>query len=290
MQKRLFILALFVASAAAPQLHAQASTLPSAQTGDKTGAATDRGRKLVDEAIAALGGDKWLNRTNWLQVGQTTTFYKSAPNPYVSGFEEYIRAQPYGRRVVVVSETPRILPQLILGTPSVSHSKDVSLVYTPDDAFEVTFRGKKELPKDELEDYRRSQKYRLDVILRDWANRPGTIISYEGTEMVERRLADRVSILTPDNQTAILELQEGTHLPLSRTVIYRDPLYKDQDTDVEQYDNYQPFDGIETPMTITRLHNGDMVAQRFITKIQYNLQLSDDVFDPDRPLGKKIKK
>jgi hypothetical protein len=282
------IFATLTLSFGSPRLRAQASAIPSAQTGDD--ASGNAGRKLLDSMVTALGGEKWLNRTTWIEFGKTATFYKGAPNPDTTGFEDYSRAQPFGERVVLDTESPRILVQMLGGIPSVKTSRDIAFVYTPTDAFSVDYKGKTELPKDELQDYLRRRKFTLDVIVKVWAHEPGAILTDGGTEMVDRRLADRLTILTPDNQSAVLELDDSTHLPISRTVVYRDPLYKDQDTDIEQYDNYQTFAGIPTPMTITRLHNGDIVAQRFLTKVEYNVPLADDLFNPDRPLQKKAKK
>ena len=269
-----------------PRGRAQAAAIPSAETGaDQSG---QRGRKLLDEMIAAMGGDTWLHRTTWVEYGKSSAFYKGTPNPDVSGFEEYNRARPFGRRVVIITESPHILAQMF-GIPSVGNARDVAVVYTPKDAFLVDYKGKTELPKDELEDYLRRQKYTLDVLVQQWARQPGVLIMDEGTDLVGRRLADKISILTAENQTAVLDLDESTHLPLSTTVQYRDPLYKDMDTDVEQFDNYQTIQGIATPLTITRLHNGDIVSQRFLTRVEYNRPLPDALFDPDLPL-QKVKK
>jgi hypothetical protein len=87
-----------------------------------------------------------------------------------------------------------------------------------------------------------------------------------------------------------LQLDESTHLPLSLSYQYRDPVYKDLDTDVEQFDGYQPVQGIMTPYTVTHLHNGDTVSQRFLTRITYSDKLPDGMFDPDLPVEKKVKK
>ena len=107
--------------------------------------------------------------------------------------------------------------------------------------------------------------------------------------VVGRRLADKVSVLTASNDEVTIALDESNHRPLSRTFQWRDATYKDYDTDEEQYDNYQPVQGIMTPLTITRLHNGDTVSQRYLTKVVYNSNLSADLFDPDRPLKEKAK-
>ena len=261
------------------QVHAQASTIPSAQSAPEA-QGENRGRKLLEQMVDALGGDAWLNRTDWISYGKGATFYKSQPNPYVSEFEEYTRAQPFGVRVIIVSKLGVFIP---------TTKRDVAVIWTLDDGYEVTFRGKKELPKDEVEDYQRRRRHTLDVVVKDWLKQPGVMVTYEGTGLVGRRLADKVSVLTASNDEVTIALDESNHRPLSRTFQWRDATYKDYDMDEEQYDNYQPVQGIMTPLTITRLHNGDTVSQRYLTKVVYNSKLSSDLFDPDRPLEKKAK-
>ena len=42
----------------------------------------------------------------------------------------------------------------------------------------------------------------------------------------------------------------------------------------------------ESPFTITRFHNGDMVNQRFLHRAYYNETLLPDTFDVDKALAK----
>jgi hypothetical protein len=66
-------------------------------------------------------------------------------------------------------------------------------------------------------------------------------------------------------------------------------VYKDLNTDVQEFDDYHVVQGIATAYSITLLHNGDMTGQRFLTKVAYNSKLAADLFDPDRPLEKSTK-
>jgi hypothetical protein len=261
------------------QAYAQASAIPSAQSAPEA-QGENRGRKLLDQMVAALGGEAWLNRVDWITYGKGATFYKGQANPYVSEFEEYTRAQPFGDRVVIVSKMGVFIP---------TSKRDIAEVWTLDNGYEITFRGKKELPKDDVEDFQRRRRHKLEVVVKDWLHQPDVLVTYEGTSMVGRRLADKVSVLTASNDAVTIDLDESTHLPLSRTFEWRNATYRDHDVDEEQYDGYQPVQGIMTPLIITRLHNGDMVTQRFLTKVVYNSKLSPDLFDPDRPLEKKAK-
>ena len=90
------------------------------------------------------------------------------------------------------------------------------------------------------------------------------MIVSEGTAMVERRLADRVTVLTANNDAVTLDLDAATHLPIRRTFQWRNPQFNDYDEDAETYDDYHTIQGLPTPMTVTRYHNGDMTNQRYL--------------------------
>ncbi len=274
------LLTLVLAATLGVYAFAQASAIPSAQTPPEA-PGENRGLKLLNQMIVALGGDAWLNRNDWVEVGKGATFYKGSANPYVAEFERYYRAQPYGERIILVSKMGIFIP---------TTKRDVAEVWTADNGYEVTFRGKKELPKIDVEDYKLRRQHTLDVVVKDWIKQPGVLITFDGTDMVGRRLADKITVLTATNDSVDLELDESTHLPLSRTFQSRNATYHDFDEYVEQYDDYHPLQGIMTPLTITRLKNGDMVSQRFLTKVTYNTNLPADLFDPDRPLAKSAKK
>lgn len=275
-------------AAAVPQsAEAQASAIPSAQSAPADGT-SNRGRQLLDTMVAALGGEKWRQRDDWTETGQGSTFYKGQPNPYVYRFEEYYHAQPFGERVVIVSKNANAITALI-GVPIGKEKRDIATVWTADNGYEVTFKGKKELPRDLVAEYQRRRRHTLDVLVNDWLQRPGTLVTYEGENMYGRRIAEKVTVLTADDDSVTLLLDSGTHLPISSSFQSRNATYKDIDTDEEQYDNYQPQDGILTPLTVTRLHNGDMVSQRYLTRVVYNTKLSPDLFNPDRSLQKKAK-
>lgn len=256
---------------------AQASALPSAQAApiNDDGA---HGRKLLDAMIAALGGQAWLNRSTERLEGRSATFYKGLPNPYEAQFEEYLRVAPFGERIVIVSKQGVFIP---------TTKRDVAEIWTTENGYEVSFHGRKELPKIDVEDFERRRLHSLDTVLLDWLKRPGTLVTFEGADMDDRHLVDHVSILTTDNDAVTLGLDQETHLPRSRSFQWHDPIYKDLDTDLERYDDWQSESGIMTALTITRYHNGDMASQRFLTKVQYGLPLTPELFDPDHSLSKK---
>src|SRR5258708_19899353 len=76
-----FALGLALVSAlATPCLYAQASDIPSAAPTGRAGMTQEQlGRKLLDEMVAALGGQAWLDRKDMQVRGRTASFFRAAP-------------------------------------------------------------------------------------------------------------------------------------------------------------------------------------------------------------------
>jgi hypothetical protein len=87
-----------------------------------------------------------------------------------------------------------------------------------------------------------------------------------------------------------IELDAQTHLPVRRTFEWRDPLYKDENVDADEYELYHDIDGIETPFSVTRFHNDDMTNQRFLYGVTYGGPVPAALFDPNVALQKIDKK
>jgi len=275
---------LFTASLLVPrQLPAQASEIPSAAPPTVAGQTADqRGKLLIDQMIAALGGDAWLNRSTMQLDGRTSSFFQGAPNPYITEYHELRRfpapGQPGADRVGFLTPRGMILPGKVI---------DVVQIWMDGHGYEITYKGKTELPKDQVEEYYRRRAHSIEEVVHNWIHAPGVMIIGEGTTLVGRRIADKVTILTANNDAVTLELDSTSHLPVRCTFQWRNPQFKDFDEESEEYDDYHPIQGLPTPLTITRYHNGDMSNQRFLTKVVYNVPLSADTFDPAILLKKK---
>ncbi len=270
---------------AAPQrLHAQASDILSAAPASATTGQSDteRGRQLIDQMVAALGGEAWLNRTTIQIDGRTSSFFHSQPNPYIVEYHEQRRLAVNGQteadRVGFLTERGMIEP---------GKKIDVVQIWTAGNGYEITYKGQAALPKEQVEEYTRRRAHSIEEVVHTWLKAPGVMIVSEGTIMVVRRLADRVTVLTADNDAVTLELDATTHLPLRRTFRWRNPQFKDYDEESETYDDYHTIQGLPTPLTITRYHNGEMANQRFLTRVVYNLPLDPSLFDPAILLKKK---
>jgi len=268
---------------ATPALWAQASEIPSAAPVLPAGQTPEqRGHKLLDQMVEALGGDAWLNRNNLQERGHLARFFRGTPTGIVVDFtaiHQFPKAgRPEAERVGFITDKSMILP---------GKKIDVVQIWTNDTGYEVTFKGKTPLPHDQVEDYFRRQAHSIESVVRDWLKAPDVMVVSEGSSMVERRLADKVSILSANNDAVTIELDAATHLPLRRTFEWRNDRFKDHDEDAEEYDDYHTIQGLPTPLTRTRYHNGDMVSQTFFLKAEYDVDLPPDAFTQELLVKKK---
>ncbi len=260
-----------------------AGDMQPAQPPDRPGETVEQhGRRLLDEMVKALGGEAWLNRGTMYSEGQTAAFFRGQPTGSVVRFNEYKRfstgTTPDLERVEYLTIRGMIMPGM---------KRDVAHVWTADNGFEVTFKGRSELPKPQVGDYLRRREHTIEEVMRVWVKEPGVSIVSEGTGMRDRTPIDKVTILTASNDAVTLELAQDTHFPVERSFEWRNQQFKDLDIDEEVYGDWRLIQGIGTAMNMTRYHDGDMVDQTFYTKVRYGDPFGPELFNPDAPFVKK---
>jgi hypothetical protein len=283
MKQVVFCIAIGLLTTAARPILAQARDIPSAGPTHAQGETQEqRGRKLLDQMLEALGGDAWLNRHNVRFLGHAGRFFQGAPNGIVIDFtttRQFANGdRPYAERIGFITDKSMILP---------GKKIDIVQIWIDNTGNEITYKGNSKLPKDQVEDYYRRLDHSIESIYRVWLKSPGVMVIDEGSTMVERRLTERVSILSSNNDAVTVDIDSATHLPRRRTFEWRNATFKDLDEDAEEYDDYHTIQGLPTAFTISRYHNGDLSSQIFYTKVEYDVDLPPDTFNPDVLLKKK---
>lgn len=224
-----------------------------------------KARAALDAMIKALGGDRWLNLQNSYVEGRIAAFYQGKPTGVTVRYWDW--STPTEQRIDL--------------TEKKSDKRDWIQVYTGKECWEITFRGKRPMQKDQCAEAIRRRDHSIEAAVHVWMKDPSTVLMYEGQSLAERHLAEQVTLLAADNDSLTIQIDADTHLPLRRTYFWRDPVYKDKNEEVEEYDDYHNVGGLPTPFTITRFHNGDMTSQRFVFKANYDVRLPPDAFNVD---------
>jgi hypothetical protein len=214
-------------------------------------------RAVLDAMVQALGGDNWLHMKNQMRKGHVASFFQGQPNVGTTLFWEY-HAWPDHDRVEYTKH--RDVVQLFIGRQG----------------WEVTYRGRKALPQEQVDEYLRRRDHSIETAVKLWMKDPRTILVYEGQHLAARHLADQVTLISPENEAVTILTDVQTHLPLRRSFEWRDPVYKDKNLDAEEYDDYHLVDGFPTPFTITRFKNDEMISQRYLDAAVYNQNLDEE--------------
>lgn len=241
-----------------------------AQGGDDAAQNAEQARAVLNAMVKALGGDAWLNIRNVMQKGHVAAFFQGQPDLGTTELWQYHQWPDHDR-------------------VEVTKHRDVLEFYVGRQGWEVTYRGKKAIPADMLDEFLRLRDHSIETAVKVWMKDPKTILIYEGKRMAARHMADQVTLISADNQSITIQTDEQTHLPLSRSFQWRDPVYKDKNTELEEYAGYQTIEGFPTALSITRSKNGDMVRQYYIDKVEYNRDLPGEFWDPDAA-ARQVKK
>jgi hypothetical protein len=234
-----------------------ASTSPVAQ------ANALKARTLLNDAIAALGGEAYLNIQDISQQGRTYSFHLGQPNSAGLEFWRFYKYPDKDRY-------------------ELTKQRDVVEHYNGDKAIEINYKGPRNQDAKDVASYQKRRPYALDWVLRHWLTQPGIALFYEGQTVAEGKNVDQITIMNAQDDAITIYLDVDTHLPVKKSFSWRDPTDKQRNVEEESYDNYRPTQGIMTPYTVTRYYNGDMSNQRFLSLVQYNQNLSDSLFDPSQ--------
>jgi hypothetical protein len=246
-------------AAASPAVKAESANpwLPPLTGGED--ATVKKARALLTQMIEAMGGQNYFDIRSFEQTGMSYAFYNGKPNSL--GTEFY--------RIVKFPDKER---------SELTKKRDVVYIENGDQGYEVTYKGTSLQDPKSWHDYVRRRNFSLDSLLRDWLKCPGTQMFYEGTAIAEQRMADVVSLVNAQNESASIFIDQTTHLPIKKTFVYRDPLDKQKDEEGEIYGNWRIEGGLNTPHSIVRTHNGDYTNQRFIKTITFNVPAPDSLF------------
>jgi hypothetical protein len=247
----------------------------------------------VEQAIAALGGPAFTAYTTRSEEGRTYSLYHSQTRGPGVLYKRYYRYADKDRLEIVmernISSTDLIISQapIPLPEPKANHKTDLVILHTGDQGYEVSYKGTVREEAKTTEDYLRRRGRSLEWVLRQWIHEPGVAFFYDGTALANSNLAEQVTITNSRNESVTLFLDATTHLPVKKAFTWRDRTDKERNIEEEVYDNYKPVQGIMTPYTLSRFYNGDLVSQRFLSKVNYNNELPESLFQAEEPSSSK---
>lgn len=255
------VLAAASAFAQTPQSATAPSNWPTAQFAASKDPSVQKAYQVLNQMLRALGGDAWLGVRTMQTQGRAYTFNHGQPTSMSIQYWRFWE-WPDKERVEVTKD------------------RDIIEIYNGDKAYETTYKGTVTQDDKETQNYLRGRDHSLESVLRKWLPAQGSSILYSGTAMVERNMADEITVLNSSNDSVTISVDSTTHLPVKVGFSWRDPADRQFDDESVIFSNYKPVQGVQTPYGVVRNRNGEMISQRFLQSITYNADLAPSLFEP----------
>jgi hypothetical protein len=230
-----------------------------------------RAKRVIDDAIAALGGDKFLKMEDRIESGRAYSFYHDR----LSGLSD---ATIY-TRYLTPTEGKTADDLAVRERQAFGKYEELGYVlFREDGAWEVTFRGARDLDQDRIDRYRDTTLRNIFYILRIRLGERGLIFESKGADVVENQPVEIVDITDSQNRVVTVYFHQDTKLPVRQSMVWRDPKTHDRNEEVTRFARYQNAGGVQWPHQIMRERNGDKVYQIFSDSVSINRGLSDSAF------------
>ena len=244
-----------------------------------------RGKKTIDDSIAALGGNTFLTMADRTESGRAYSFYRDE----ISGLSI---AKIYTRYLTVPpSKSAEDLGQRekeVFGK-----TDDTSVLFLENEGWDTSWRGSKRMEQDRFDKYKETTLRNTLYLFRERLHEPGMIFESKGSDVVENVPVDIVDITDSDNHVIHVHFHQTTRLPVRQIYKLKNPVSKEQDEEVTLFARYRDVDGVQWPHQIRRERNGEKVYEIFADSVKINSDLTDALFaapDPNaKPTGKPPK-
>ncbi|HEY6391277.1 MAG TPA: hypothetical protein VIX89_08370, partial [Bryobacteraceae bacterium] len=222
----------------------------------------ERGKRIVNECLDALGGDRFQHVENREQSGRAYSFYREQ----LTGLSI---ARIYTRYYGNVTDTAHELAQR--ERQNFGKKEDFGNLFGEQEAWDITFRGARPLPLDRFARYKETTIRDIFYILRVRFHEPGLIFESRGAQVLQNAPVEIVDITDADNRVTTVYFHQFTKLPLRQVFYRRDPVTKYKDEEITLFSKYRDTgNGAQWPFAIERERNGEKVFEIFSDSVTVN--------------------
>ena len=232
----------------------------------------ERGKRIIDEALAALGGPNFLAMKDRIEEGRAYSFYREQ----LSGLT---RAKIY-TRYLTRPDPPKPGFFGVRERQAFGKDEDSAVLFLETgEGWEITWRGARPLDQPLLDRFKDSTLRNFFYILRQRLGEPGLTFESQGTDVWMNQPVEIVDISDADNREITVYLHRSTRLPVRQIFYRRDPETKIRNEEVTLFSKYRDVGGgVMWPYTIQRERNGEKIFEIFSDSVLINQDLKDDKF------------
>lgn len=246
-----------------------------------------KARQVLKQAVQALGGDLYRDQKTSDCEGRVAQFDRNGGTLGYSMMRSYWYYPDKNRTEYVVKTTKGGLFAVLWGNLPVKGGEFIQLI-DGDKGWTMDKNGVNDVDASAISDFQAALQRSIRNLLLHRADEPGVFLHYAGIGISDMREVEWVDFSDDQDRTVRMAIDRMTHLPLRTIATTPNEDQHEKDEDVTIYSNYRELEGIQTPMQISREHNGRRTHQIFFNSCTNAPNLPADFFT-EQSLQKKFK-
>ncbi len=238
-----------------------------------------KGRQVLQQVIAALGGQAYLSVRDTQCDGREAQFGTTGT---LMGFTLYrdIWLLPDKNRVEYFTKGEHNIVSFLMGSQEliITHGGAMLTVFNGNEGWVLDKSGVSNQPDDLIKEFNEQLKTDMNNMLRKRVNEPGVDVEYAGTDLIDLKEAEWIEFTDSDHREMRLGIDRFSHLPLRWIVVTRNPDTRDRTEAITSYTQYLLQGGVKTPLSIELSRNDHKISQTFLSNCKYNSDVAPQLF------------
>jgi hypothetical protein len=219
-------------------------------------------QQVLERVIHALGGPAFLKVKRLTTRGRVYSIRNDATSAFAP-FESAVE-YPDKRRFSYGKKPP------------------VILINNGDQAWELDRFGQTTQLPEQVRNWRISNRYSLENLLRLRIHESGMLIQPGGVDFVDNVATQALEMVDAQGTQVKLDLNRQTLLPVRISYRVHNPKTGDWNDFADVYSDYKNIDGIMTPMHIARFMDDERISETFRSSAHYDDEYPPTYFQPVR--------
>jgi len=236
-----------------------------------------KAKHILQQAIDALGGQAYRDNKELDCEGRLAQFGHAGGMMGFVNYRNYWLFPDKNRTEYIVNSTKGGMFAVLIGNLPIKGSTLVQ-VFSGNEGWVLTKEGVNEAESTDVAQFQEAVKHNLRNVLLTRVNEEGVYLRYGGLATVDLHPVEWIEITNREEGSVRLAVDHSTHLPARIVITSKDEVTGEMDEDVTIFSNYQPHEGIQMPMQVTRLHNDRRTYQLFYNACNANPNLPADFF------------
>ena len=238
-----------------------------------------KARQLLQQVVAALGGQAYLNVRDTQCDGRTAQFGTAGT---LTGFTLFrdLWLLPDKNRVEYFTKGEHTIAGFLMGADDllITHGGAMITIYSSEGGWTLDKAGVSDEPEDVIKSFNDQLKTGMNNMLRKRMNERGVEVQYGGTDLIDLKEAEWIEFYDSDHREMRLGVEKRSHLPLRWVVATRNPDTRERTEMVTTFTQYLLLDGVRSPLSLEFSRNDHKISQTFLSNCKYNADLDPQLF------------